>query len=248
MTLLRLEVARLMRTNRWMILAGTFGLFGVLGPVTARYIGEIVARFGGEIEVVLPDPEPIDGMAQFISNASQIGVLAVVVVGAAALAMDARPEVASFYRTRVPGSWSLIRPRFVVNLAASVGAMAFGTALAVVGTEALIGSLDITGIVVGTVLASVYLAFILALVALMATITRSATTTVFAALAGALLLPIVGLVGTIKPWLPSELVVAPLVLATGGRISDFGPSFAVSAAATALFLVLATRRAAAREL
>lgn len=247
MTLWRLEVARLVRTNRWMILVGTYGLFGVLGPVGARYLGEIVARFGGDIEVVLPDPEPIDGIAQFVSNASQIGVLAVVVVGSAALAIDARPEVSAFYRTRVPGSWSLLRPRFVVNLVAAMGAMAFGTALAVVGTEALIGSLDIAGVVAGTALASVYVAFILAVVSLMATFTRSAVTTVFAALGGVLLMPIVGLVGPVKPWLPSELVVAPIVLAAGGRVADFGPSLAVSAAVVVLFLLLAIRRADARE-
>jgi ABC-2 type transport system permease protein len=247
-TLWRLEMARLVRTNRWMILFGVYGLFGVLGPVTARYLGDIVARFGGDVEITLPDPVPVDGLAQFVSNASQIGVLAVVVVAAGALTFDARPEVAAFYRTRVPGSWSLIRPRFVVVVVAACGAVAVGTAVAVAGTEALIGSLDVGGVVVGTALSLGYVAFIVALVAAAATVTRTAVTTVFAVLAVALMLPVVGLVGAVKPWLPSELVAAPLATATGATAVDFVRSVAVTASITVGLLALAVRRFAAREL
>lgn len=248
MNLWKVEVARLIRTNRWMIVLGVYAFFGILGPITARYLGEILARFGGDLQVVVPDPEPIDGIGQFVSNASQLGVLAVVVVAAGSLAVDARPELAAFYRTRVSGGWALLRPRVWVVTAASVLSLAVGTGFAVAGTESLIGRLDLVGVTVGTVLSAGYLAFIVALTAAMATVTRSPVTTVFAVLAVALLLPLFGLAAAVRPWLPSELLAAPLATAEGAGAGDFVRSLLAAAAATGLLLVAAARRLDTREI
>ena len=46
MNLWRLEYLRLLRTYRVWILLGIFGFFAVLGPATAKYLPEIVERFG----------------------------------------------------------------------------------------------------------------------------------------------------------------------------------------------------------
>lgn len=248
MNLWRLELVRLIRTNRWMIVAGVYVLFGVLGPVTAAYLPEILARFGGDIEVTLPDPQPIDGMIQFVTNVSQLGILAVVVVAAGALAIDARPEVAAFYRTRVSSAWTLLRPRYVVSLGISAAALVLGTVLAVAGTVALLGPLEMGPIAVGTALSLGYLAFVVALAAVMATVTRTAVTTIFAVLAVTIALPMLGLVAALKPWLPSELVVATLAMSEGAGAREFARSTLVTVAAVAGMLWVATRRLASREL
>ena len=80
MTLWHLELVRLTRTYRWTIVVGTYGLFGVIGPVTGRYLGEILEHFGGEMNVLIPEPTPADGIARFIANASLLGRLAALVV------------------------------------------------------------------------------------------------------------------------------------------------------------------------
>ena len=63
MTLWHLELVRLTRTCRWTIVFGTYGLFGIFGPVTGRYLGEILGHFGGEMNVFIPEPTPADGIA-----------------------------------------------------------------------------------------------------------------------------------------------------------------------------------------
>lgn len=82
----KLEILRLTRTKKWVALAGVYVAFGLLGPLTARYIKEILARVGTSDGTVItaPDPVPADGMVQFVSNASQIGTLVVVIVAAGA--------------------------------------------------------------------------------------------------------------------------------------------------------------------
>ena len=51
MNLWRLEWLRLVRTKRWIALVGIYVFFGLLGPLSARYMGEIVERFGGGVQV-----------------------------------------------------------------------------------------------------------------------------------------------------------------------------------------------------
>jgi ABC-2 type transport system permease protein len=248
MDLWRLERARLVRTNRLTILLGTYAFFGLLGPVTARYLNEILARFGGDVQVTLPDPTPADGIAQFIGNASQLGLLAVVVVAAAALAFDARPEVSVFLRTRVRSAASLVVPRVVTVAAAAVGALVVGTALAAALTVVLLGALDWAGLVVGTLYGALYLAFAVAVTAAMATVTASVLTTVFATVAVLIALPVLALIEPIARWLPSALVGAVDALVRGGAASDYLPAAAVTAVATAILTAVAISRAAAREL
>jgi ABC-2 type transport system ATP-binding protein len=248
MTLWKLELARLVRTHRWMIVFGVFGLFAVLGPVTARYFNEILARFGEGVTIVAPDPRPVDGLIQFVSNASQLGLLAVVVVAAAALTLDAKPELAAFLRTKVTRPGFLVVPPYAVTAVVAIAALAAGTGVAWALTEALIGPLPAGRVVLGTVLGALFLGFAVAVVALVAGYTRSQAATVFGALGLLLLLPIVGIVDPVQPWLPSTLLTAVVALVEGVAATEFIRSALVTIVATTALLALAVRRFEQREL
>jgi ABC-2 type transport system permease protein len=243
----RLELIRLLRTHRWLILFGVYGFFGVIGPFTAAYMEEIVTRFGGEIEMTVPEPQPLDGIAQFVSNASQLGLLAVVVVAAGALALDAKPELAAFYRTRVERASWLIVPRYSVITVASIAALFTGTTIAWALTGVLIGGLPAGTLVVGTVYGGLYLAFAVAVLALMVGLTRSTVGAIFGAFAVLIALPLIALVPAIAPWLPSELFAAVVEMLAGAPASDFARSAAVTVGGTAALLVLAGQRYERRE-
>ena len=49
MNLWRLEVIRLFRTKRWIALLGVYVFFGLVGPLSARYIREILESFHKEV-------------------------------------------------------------------------------------------------------------------------------------------------------------------------------------------------------
>ena len=248
MTLWRLEVARLVRTKRWMIVVGVFAFFGVVGPITARYINEIIARVGGGVEIVAPDARPVDGILQFVGNTTQLGVLAVVVVAASALALDTKPELAAFLRTKVARPATLVIPPYAMSVAVSVIALVIGTGLAWALTAALIGALPAGAMVVGTLYGALYLAFAVAVVALVVGYVRSQATAVFAALGVLLLFPIVGVIDPVKPWLPSQLLTAIAALIEGAGPGEFLRSAIVTVLATAGLLALAARRMQNREL
>jgi hypothetical protein len=119
-SLWRLEWLRLHRTHRLTGLVAVFLLFGFTGPLATRYLEQLLERFGGGVEVRLPVPVPADGMAAYVDNGQQLGLLVVVLVAAAALAFDAQRESAAFLRTRVRGMWQLVLPKVAVNAGAAV--------------------------------------------------------------------------------------------------------------------------------
>lgn len=248
MNLWRLELARTTRTFRGLAVVGVYAFFGLLGPVTAAYINEILARFTTDgMQIVAADPTPLDGLIQFVSNAMQLGLLAVVIVAAGALAVDARPEVAAFVRTRVPRATDLVIPRYVVATATAGVALIIGTGVAVAVTTSIIGSLPLMPIVTGTVLGILYLAFAIAVVAAIAGVLRSQLSVVFGSIAVLLALPLVGIIDPISGWLPSSLLTAVVALAAGEPFSEFVKAIIVAMVATAGLLTFATRRLATRE-
>ena len=205
MSLWRLEALRLVRTHRVWILLGVFASFGVIGPLTARFLPEIIAAVGGGVEIAIPPPSPELAMAQYLGNALQIGILAVAFVAAAALAFDAKPEMAVYLRTRA-SIRQILTPRYVVNMAAAVASFIVGTAIAYVGTAVLIDAPGLVGTLVGSLLVGVYLVFLVALTGLAASLVRSVPGAALIAVGALILFGIVGLVPQIEPWLPSNLV------------------------------------------
>ncbi len=249
MTLLRLELLRMVRTHRWLVLVGIYVFFGVLGPLTARYLGELIERFGtGDMVIEAPEPEPVDGVVQFVGNASQLGLLAVVVVAAAALSLDARPEVSAFLRTRVERAGRLLVPRFVVVGATAVGALVAGTAVTWALTAVLIGGLPAGAMVLGTFLGALYLAFAVAVVGAMAAVLRSVPGVSLASLGVLIVLPIAGLVPALEVWLPSQLFAAVAGLVEGAPASDYVRATVVTLVVTPAIVAYAMWRYDRREL
>ena len=247
MTLWRLEVLRLSRTHRWMILLGVYVLFAVLGALSARFFNELMGRVGGDITIIAPDPRPVDGLIQFVSNAGQMGLLAVVVVAAAALAFDAHPERAAFLRTRMAHPGRLVVAPYVVNMLAAIVSLVIGTAVTVALTAALVGPMPLVPVAIGTLYGALYLAFVVAVVAAAATLVRSQIATVFASLGVLIVLPILGLVDALQPWLPSQLLNAVIAIVEGAAATDYARAALVAIAAIAGLLVLAARRLEVRE-
>lgn len=251
MSLWRLEWLRLIRTRRLVALAGVYLFFGFLGPLSARYLSEIVSFAGGELEgatIEFPPPTPADGMLQYSSNAMQVGTLVAVVVAAGALAFDAVPEMGVFLRTRVPVLRRLLVPRIVVTFVAVGVAFVLGGLAAWYETWALIGAPDASGVAAGIGLGVLYLGFVVALVTAVAGRTRTVLGTVMTAIVVLLVLPLVGLARAIGRWLPSTLAAALGPLAGGADPADYLPAALVTAGLIVVLVLLGVALARRKEL
>lgn len=248
MNLWKLELLRMTRTRRWIAIVAVFAFFGILGPLSARYIGEIVEQFGGGIEVVLPDPTPADGIMQYSANAQQLGFLILVMVAAGALTMEARYEMAVFLRTRVQDAGRLLVPRYVVVAGTGIAAWIAGTLLAWYETSILIGAPDAGALLVGMAYGAVYLLFVVAVVALAGAVFNSVVPAAIASLAVLLIMPLIGLLPDIGKWLPSHLVGALDGLVRGEEASSYVAALLVALGATLALLYGTMRVLDRREL
>jgi len=227
MNLWRLEILRLTRTRRWVALVGVYVLFGLVGPLTTRYMEQLLSALGNSLQgmsISLPAPTAAAALDSFTKNATQVGTIVVVVVAAGALAFDAVPEMGIFLRTRVPQVTRILMPRYVVTTFASAIAFTLGVLTAWYETWALIGQVDATAIAAGIAFGVVYIAVVVAVVAATAQWFRTVLPAVMAALVILLLMPTLGLVNAIADWVPSRLSSALPELAAGSTASDYLPA------------------------
>jgi ABC-2 type transport system permease protein len=220
-TVWHLEVVRLFRTLRWVGLLGSYLVFGVAMPIVTRYQDVIFRNLGGDVQVIVPPATPPQGIAAYLQNAMQIGLLVTVLVAAGSLAFDAKPEWAAFLRTRSASLGELVVPKFAVNAAATAACYGLGLLAAWIGTSALIGSVPIASLLAGGAYGALYLVFAVAVVACAAGLARSAVGAGGVTIALLVVLPILGQLSALEPWLPSTLVGAPTAIAEGERATGF---------------------------
>jgi ABC-2 type transport system permease protein len=219
----RLEFLRLWRTQRWLILLAVYGAFGILGPLTARYLPDIVENMGGEEAVrSLPPMTPADGMAQYIGNAQQFGLLAVVFVAAGALSIDSNKEMSIFLRTRTSVR-NILTPRFVMTCGAAISAYLVGAVIAYVGTGLLLAWLSPGGVIVGSLFQALYLILAVALTGFVASFIGNVPGTALLTVGLLIFMALIGLLPAVAPWLPSELVGVMDVLIRGGDFDFWRP-------------------------
>lgn len=250
MSLWSLEFLRLKRTKRWLVLGGVFVVFGLMGPLAARYMKQLLNLAGGDMDGVtieFPDPIPADGMIQYVGNAIQVGTLVAVIVAAGALAFDAIPEMGVFLRTRVPSVWRILAPRLVIPFLAIAAAFVLGVGAAWYETAVLLGALDVGGVLLGTALGILFFAFVVAVVAAVAQWARGMLATVMASLGILLTLPIVGIADVLGRWLPTRLGGALADLVDMGTAGDYLGPAVVAIVAIPMLLWLAVLGARRRE-
>ncbi|MDA0181589.1 hypothetical protein OJ997_14890 [Solirubrobacter phytolaccae] len=252
MSLWRLELLRLTRTRRGLALFTVYLLFGFIGPLTARYLNDLLELAGDDLEgatIELPDAVPHDGMAQYVANAMQVGLVVTVVVAAGSLALDAIPEMGAFLRTRVRSVWRLLLPRLVVTFGAIGLAFTLGALAAWYETWALLGGLRAGDVLPGIALGLLFLAYVVATTAAAAQWTKGVLSTVMVALLSLLVLPVVGAVDVIGQWLPSSLATALADLpADKHDLGHYVRPAAVTLVTTAVLIYVALVGARRREL
>lgn len=243
------ECLRLSRTGRLLVLIGTFVFFGIIGPVVTQYMAEILAYgASARIRIDIPPATPADAIISYTDNAVMFGMIAAVIITALACAIDAKPALAVYYRSRARFV-HLLLPRVLVIAAAVVVAHACGLLAAWAETVALIGGPDGLGLLQILALQSLYLVFAVCVTALAATFVRGALGTVGIALIVLLFAPILQNVPAIARWTPSTLTAAPPALIGQGGVADYPPAIAVTLALSAGLIGLALlrgSRAAAR--
>jgi len=78
------ELREQFRTNRFIAVAAVFVLFGIIGPLTDRYMKQLIEAIGsqsGGFSIQVPPPSLDGAGSQILKNLSQFGILCALLLG-----------------------------------------------------------------------------------------------------------------------------------------------------------------------
>jgi len=75
------EIVEQIRTYKWLIVISVFFLFGMMSPLLAKLMPDIMSGMKVEgIKIEIPEPVVMDAYAQFFKNFTQMGILILLLV------------------------------------------------------------------------------------------------------------------------------------------------------------------------
>ena len=112
--LLRKELREQVRTMRLPVVVAVFAIVGLLSPVVARYIREIIDAVGGtQLEGLIPEPVVGDAVLQFTKNVGQFGVIIAILVTMGTVAAEKDSGTAAFLLTKPISRGSFLAAKVV---------------------------------------------------------------------------------------------------------------------------------------
>jgi ABC-2 type transport system permease protein len=214
--MLQKELREQLRTMRLPVVVAVFAIFGLLSPVFARYVREIVeAVGGGQFGGVIPAPVAGDAVAQFTKNMGQFGVLTAILVTMGAVATEKDRGTAAFVLTK-----PVTRGAFVLAKVAGIGvllavAIAVGGGLCWIYTAILFEPLPVGGFAAAVALVWLSLAVFAALTFVASVAARSALVAGGVGFGIFLIVGILSALPGIGPYMPTSLWGAAQALAVG---------------------------------
>jgi ABC-2 type transport system permease protein len=234
--LLRKELLESWRTRRLPVVVGLFLFVGIMSPLTARYLPEILkAALGDQMTVPVPTPVVGDAVLQLQKNLAQFGALTAIVLAMGAIASEKERGTAAFILTK-----PTTRASFLVAKLAALGAVlglatAVAVAVAWVYTAVLFEPLAVGGWVALALLSWLGLMAWASITFLASTVTRSAAAAAGVGVIALLVLSIVSAIPQVGRFMPSGLDPGALALAIGQDVK--GPELATAILGTLVIVV-----------
>lgn len=214
--LLRKEVLEQLRTRRSPVVLIVFTLLGLVSPVVARYMGEILEVAGGtEFQIVLPDPEARDAVVQLTRNLGQFGVLITILVTMGAVAGEKDRGTAVFILTKPLGREAFLGAKLTAIALLLALATALAGAACWVYTAILFEPLPLAGYVAAMALVWLSLLVFAAITFLASVVAPSTLVAGGLGLAALLLSGFLAVVPNLASYLPTGLWAIADELAVG---------------------------------
>lgn len=249
--LLAKELRESIRTRRALVVAILFLVIGMLSPLTARYLPEILEwSLRGELEIPIPTPTAAMALDQLLGNLGQLGALAAIALAMGLVAGELDRGTAAFVLTQ-PATRTAFLLAKVVALAVLLGA---ATALAVAAawayTAILFEPLPIAGWAALAALAWLALLAWASITFLASTVTGSAAAAAGIGFVALIVLSLAAIVPAVDRVLPTGLAQPALQLAVdmGGAVdaarlaTSVAGSLALVAGSVGLAIVAFRRR------
>ena len=217
--LLLKELREQMRTNRFVAVAAVFVFFGILSPLTDRYMKELFDAMGtqaGGMTFTVPPPSLDGAAAQILKNTSQFGIICALLLAMGSVAWEKERGTAGMILTK-PASRAAFLAAKLVAIALTLGFATFlGCAFSYVYVLLLYPApFSLAGYATMALLLWWVLVAFAAVTMLGSSLTRSAIAAAGIGFLAFLVTSIVGELPVIGPYMPSSLGTVALDLVMG---------------------------------
>jgi ABC-2 type transport system permease protein len=227
--LTRKELLEAWRTRRLPAVLVMFVAIGILSPLTARYLPEILkAALGDQLTVPIPRPTAADAVLQLQKNLGQLGAFAAIVLAMGAVASEKERGTASFLLTKPIGRGAFLGAKLVAQGVVLGLAVLASTVVAWTYSAVLFQPGPIVGWLALTVLAWLGLAVWAAITFLASTVSGSSAAAAGIGVVALIGLSLVSAIPSVGRFLPPGLDGPALALATGDTAGLAGDELATA--------------------
>lgn len=217
--LLLKELREQFRTNRFVAVAAVFVFFGILSPLTDRYMKELfdaIGSQGGGMTFAVPPPSLGGAASQILKNSYQFGVMCALLLAMGSVAWEKERGTAGMILTK-PASRAAFLAAKLIAISLTLGfATLLGCAFSYVYVLILYPSpFSFGGYVAMALLLWWVLVGFAAITMLGSSLTRSAVAAAGIGFVAFILIVIVGEFPVIGPYMPSSLGAIALDLVMG---------------------------------
>jgi len=234
------EWMELVRTKKFFILLCVFALFGMLGPVSARYMQDIIAlAMGNTMQITLPSTTWIDSWGQFYSNLSQMGGICIIFLFMGCITGEKQSGSAALTLTKNLSHTSFVMAKFAAAAVIFLTSLVLAVLICFGYTYLLFGYAGgILNVLLGVTAYAVFTLTLLAITILTSAISQSTTVSAILAFCGFIVLSISSHVPRIGSMLPGTLLSKTVELSSGVIYSGIVEAVIISIGISVLCLYL----------
>jgi ABC-2 type transport system permease protein len=176
--LLKKDFMDLLRNGKLLIMGAIFLLFGILSPLSAKYMPEIVAHIGAsqDISISIPEPTWLDAAAQYIKNMTQICAFIVIIVFMGWIAKDKEEGILAFILVKPLSRSMYIASKFIAAAFVVILAVLVSSSIAFYYTLIFFDEFEGVKFISFSGVVTLYFLYLLVLVLLMSTLFSSQIT------------------------------------------------------------------------
>lgn len=215
--LLLKELLEAWRTRRLQAVLVLFAVIGIVSPLTARYLPEILrAALGSQFpSIPIPTPTAADAVDQLQKNLGQLGAFAAIVLAMGAVAAEKERGTAAFILTKPASRGAFLGAKLVAQGVVLVVATVVAIALGWAYTAVLFEPPPLGGWVALAALSWLGLAAWASITFLASTVSGSSAAAAGVGVVALIGISLVGVLPTVGRFLPSGLLEPARALATG---------------------------------
>lgn len=240
--MLRYELLGLWRRRRFLVLTGVLFIFGALGPLSMRYLPEILSQVPGApegIEAVLPQADVAMALSEFGQNMTQFGSLMVVLVTMGAIVQERERGTAVMVLCKPVSRAAFLGAKYIAHALLLLFGLVAGALAGYYYLGVLFQWLPLSGFAVYIAAIYFYWLIIAGLAFLAGVWVRSQMAVAGASLGALFATSLVGLIPALKPLMPAAAVNWASAVALGMGPPPAWGAVAVTLSLTALLPLMA---------